>query len=82
MAKVSLNEVHNRKKSICNYISRLMTEKDMTQADVAARLGKTQSWMSKKMMHCGFYAGELIELFKVLDADPTEVGKILVIEGR
>lgn len=79
MARGYLNDVRYRKTDIVKYIEKLMIEKHMNQADVAERLGKTQSWMSKKMSHCGFYVGELIEIFKVLDADPEKVGNLLVI---
>lgn len=79
MPRVTLNETHNRKEDIRKYISQLMTAKDMNQEELAKKLGKTQSWMSKKMMHCGFYVGELIEIFRILEADPTEVGRLIVI---
>lgn len=82
MARVSLNDTHNRKADICKYISQLMVAKGLNQEDLAHKMGKTQSWMSKKMTHCGFYVGELLEIFKVLEADPAEVGKLMVIKRR
>lgn len=82
MARVSLNDTHNRKADICKYISQLMVAKGLNQEDLAHKMGKTQSWMSKKMMHCGFYVGELIDIFKILEADPNEVGRLIVKEKK
>ena len=78
MARGYLSDNRSRKEQLVKYINQLMVAKGWNQSELAARCGKTQSWLSKKLDHCGFYVGELMEILKILGADQNEVGRIMV----
>lgn len=76
MARGYLKDIEYRKTDISTYIIKLMRREHQTQTSIARRMNKTQSWMSKKLSNCDFEIDELLEIFKALNAESEEVGKL------
>ena len=80
MARGYLNEMKYRETDISNYIRNRMRLTHTTQATLAKLLGKTQSYVSKGLDNCDFETKDLLIIFKALDADKADVGKLFTFK--
>lgn len=80
MARGYLNEMKYRETDISNYIRNRMRLTHTTQATLAKKLGKTQARFSQELSECSFGAKDLLIIFKALDADKADVGKLFTFK--
>lgn len=80
MPRGYLKEKEYRKSDIRAYISELMRSQKIRQHHIADALNLTQGRVSQKLDACDFDVDELLTIFKLLDADPDKVGKLLTFK--
>lgn len=77
MANGFLSDKKRRDNKIKKFIECSMIDNDMSQADVARAMGKTQQWFSYNLKNASFSLSEIVALGHVLNIDWSKLGRIL-----
>lgn len=78
MPRGYLKQKEYRIQDICDYLKKLMKEKGLSQAELGRRMNLSQSEISK-MLSGRMSLKELLTILSYLDADPTKIGKLIVM---
>lgn len=78
MPRGYLKQKEYRVQDICDYLKKLMKEKGLSQAELGRRMNLSQSEISK-MLSGRMSLKELLTILSYLDADPTKIGKLIVM---
>lgn len=78
MPRGYLKQKDYRVQDICDYLKKLMKEKGLSQAELGRRMNLSQSEISK-MLSGRMSLKELLTILSYLDADPTKIGKLIVM---
>lgn len=72
-----LSDAKKRNNKIKKLIKSYMVLREMSQADVARKMGKTQQWFSYNLNQASFSLSEIAALGQILEIDWSQLGRIL-----
>lgn len=79
MARGFLKEKEYRMTDIEEFIRKQMKVTKQDQLTVARKMGHTQSWFSKKLCKGTWEMSELLDLFKIIQAEADMVGRLFIL---
>lgn len=79
MPRVVLNAKRYRINDLENYIRGEMRRRKITQSEMASKTGMSQQSFSNHLAKMDFGVSELMEIFKELETDAEQIGRLMKV---